>query len=105
MVAEFVDRKPRKRFQDETTTALEVIVDNLAGLAVDSAWGERLGNRTPNRRLNGAYMVAQAVLAERKGDWQEGGRLRETLRGFEDRMDREQGARLEEPTLLRLVAR
>jgi hypothetical protein len=105
MVAELVDQRPKKRFEDETIAALEVIVDNLAGLAVDSAWGERLGNRAPNRRLNGAFMVALAILAERKGDWREGARLRDTLRGFENRMNQEQGARLEEPTLLRPVAR
>jgi hypothetical protein len=105
MVAELVDRKPRRRFQEETTASLEITVDKLAGLVVDSAWGERLRGITPNRGLNEAFMIALAILAERKGDWREGSRLRDTLRGFTNRMDWEQGTHFKEPTLLRPVIR
>jgi hypothetical protein len=73
----------RRRFEHETTEALQARVDDMEGWLIGSAWAERLSNREPDRKLNRAYMTARAFLADRQGNPREASRLRGTLDGIE----------------------
>jgi hypothetical protein len=81
-----VENKPNTRFQRETALGLRSRIKDMEGAMIDNAWGERQGTASPDFKLNRAFMVAKAVLAERQGDITEARRLRETLKGVEVEM-------------------
>lgn len=85
-----IERVP---LSQQPTPDLMESVDNMQGRLITNAWSVRLGKGYPDRLLNKAFMVGSAILAERRGDYQEAGRLRATLDGIEDRLDSEEARR------------
>ena len=81
-----IERVPLSR---QSTEELRKSVNDMEGRLITNAWSVRLGKGYPDRLLNKAFMVGSAILAERRGDYEEAGRLRATLDGIEDRLDSE----------------
>ncbi len=80
----------RVPLSQQSTPELMESVDNMQGRLITNAWSVRLGKGYPDRLLNKAFMVGSAILAERRGDFEEARRIRATLDGVEERLDREE---------------
>lgn len=107
MAAGIRTERQRVPLSQQSTPELIKSVDNMEGRLITNAWSTRLGQGYPDRLLNKAFMVGSAILAERRGDYQEAKRLRATLDGIEERLDmeaKEHASRMEQ-TLTRLKER
>ena len=81
-------RDPRRsttRFEDYSIGHLRALIGGMYWRIYSSAKAEKERPSKRAVRLNEAFMIATAVLAERTGDVLEGMRLRETWGGFKER--------------------